>query len=100
MHGVAWNFGPLAAFPEGARHAIFAGILDAIPTHISGRFHADRHYRPWPDGANIGRRLMTKGHAVVGYDRDPKAVAALSGATAAQNLKTWLPSLSRPAPSG
>ena len=30
-------------------------------------------------GANIGRRLMNKGHKVVGYDRDPKAVAALDG---------------------
>ena len=34
-------------------------------------------------GANIGRRLMSKGHKVVAYDRDPKAVAALTGATGA-----------------
>jgi len=47
-------------------------------------------------GANIGRRLMTKGHAVVGYDRDPKAVAALSGATAAQNLKDLVAKLVAP----
>jgi 6-phosphogluconate dehydrogenase len=47
-------------------------------------------------GANIGRRLMNKGHAVVGYDRDPKAVAALSGATPAQNLKDLVAKLSAP----
>ena len=35
-------------------------------------------------GANIGRRLMSKGHQVVGYDREPKAVAALDGATGAR----------------
>jgi 6-phosphogluconate dehydrogenase len=46
-------------------------------------------------GANIGRRLMTRGHAVVGYDRDAKAVAA-SGATAAQNLKDLVAKLSAP----
>src|SRR5580658_1019243 len=47
-------------------------------------------------GANIGRRLMNKGHTVVGYDRDPKAVAALSGATAAQNLKDLVAKLAAP----
>ena len=34
-------------------------------------------------GANIGRRLMSKGHAWWRYDREPKAVAALTGATGA-----------------
>ena len=38
-------------------------------------------------GANIGRRLMKKGHQVVAFDREPKAVAALSGATGASSLK-------------
>jgi 6-phosphogluconate dehydrogenase len=47
-------------------------------------------------GANIGRRLMSKGHVVVGYDRDPKAVTGLSGATAAQNLKDLVAKLSPP----
>src|SRR5580704_16298454 len=47
-------------------------------------------------GANIGRRLMNKGHAVVGYDRDPKAVAGLTGATGAQNLKDLIAKLSPP----
>ena len=31
-------------------------------------------------GANIGRRLMEKGHKVVAFDREPKAVAALDRA--------------------
>jgi 6-phosphogluconate dehydrogenase len=47
-------------------------------------------------GANIGRRLMSKGHTVVGYDRDPKAVAGLSGATGTQNLKDLVGKLSSP----
>jgi 6-phosphogluconate dehydrogenase len=47
-------------------------------------------------GANIGRRLISKGHAVVGYDRDPKAVAGLSGATGAQDLKNLIGRLSVP----
>jgi len=47
-------------------------------------------------GANIGRRLMSKGHAVIGYDRDPKAVAGLTGATGAQNLKDLIGKLSAP----
>ncbi|HVZ28607.1 MAG TPA: decarboxylating 6-phosphogluconate dehydrogenase [Rhizomicrobium sp.] len=47
-------------------------------------------------GANIGRRLMGKGHTVVGYDRDAKAVAGLSGATGAANLKDLVTKLSPP----
>ena len=48
-------------------------------------------------GANIGRRLMAKGHTVVGYDRDAKAVAALTGATgAASDLKDMVAKLSSP----
>ena len=35
-------------------------------------------------GANIGRRLMGKGHKVVAYDREPKAVAALPDGRSAQ----------------
>ncbi len=31
-------------------------------------------------GANIGRRLMSRGHAVVGFDASPEAVKALVGA--------------------
>jgi len=31
-------------------------------------------------GANIGRRLMSRGHAVVGFDASPEAVKALEGA--------------------
>src|ERR1700691_174075 len=46
--------------------------------------------------ANIGRRLMNKGHAAVGYDRDPKTVAGLTGATGAQNLKDLIAKLSPP----
>ena len=46
-------------------------------------------------GANIGRRLMTRGHAVVGYDHDPKAIAA-SGAAPAQDLKDLIAKLERP----
>ena len=45
-------------------------------------------------GANIGRRLMGKGHAVVGFDRDAKAVAGLTGATGAANLKDLVAKLS------
>src|SRR6201994_4447653 len=47
-------------------------------------------------GANIGRRLMGKGHTVVGFDRDVKAVAALTGATGAANLKDLVAKLSPP----
>ncbi len=44
-------------------------------------------------GANIGRRLMKKGHKVVAFDRDPKAVAALTGATGAASLKEMVEKL-------
>jgi 6-phosphogluconate dehydrogenase len=47
-------------------------------------------------GANIGRRLMGKGHMVVGYDRDAKAVAGLSGATGAADLKDLVGKLEAP----
>ena len=36
-------------------------------------------------GANIGRRLMTCGHTVVGYDASPAAVKALEGAVGKYN---------------
>ncbi len=47
-------------------------------------------------GANIGRRLMAHGHSVVGYDRDPKAVAALGGAGAATGLADVVAKLTAP----
>ena len=47
-------------------------------------------------GANIGRRLMTKGHMVVGYDRDPKAVAAMAGAQAAASPADMVAKLTAP----
>ncbi|MGH6873112.1 MAG: phosphogluconate dehydrogenase (NAD(+)-dependent, decarboxylating) [Rhizomicrobium sp.] len=37
-------------------------------------------------GANISRRLMAKGHEIVGFDRDAKAVSALDHATPARSL--------------
>ena len=47
-------------------------------------------------GANIGRRLMGKGHKVVAFDREPKAVAALTGATGAASLKELVEKLTPP----
>ena len=47
-------------------------------------------------GANIGRRLMQRGHSVAAYDRDPKAVAALQGATGASSLKDMVGKLAAP----
>ena len=47
-------------------------------------------------GANIGRRLMNHGHNVVGYDRDPKAVTALTGAQGASSLKDLVEKLEAP----
>src|SRR5215475_8455992 len=47
-------------------------------------------------GANIGRRLMKNGHQVVAFDRDPKAVAALSGAVGASSLKELVDKLGAP----
>jgi 6-phosphogluconate dehydrogenase len=47
-------------------------------------------------GANIGRRLMKKGHAVVGYDASPEAVKGLEGATAASSLEDVVAKLAAP----
>jgi 6-phosphogluconate dehydrogenase len=47
-------------------------------------------------GANIGRRLMSKGHKVVGYDRDPKAAQGMAGAEAASDLKDMVARLAAP----
>ena len=47
-------------------------------------------------GANIGRRLMSKGHRVVAFDREPKAVAALTGAAGATSLKDLVEKLETP----
>jgi 6-phosphogluconate dehydrogenase len=47
-------------------------------------------------GANIGRRLMSKGHKVVAFDREPKAVAALTGATGVASLKDLVEKLEAP----
>ncbi|HWY61951.1 MAG TPA: decarboxylating 6-phosphogluconate dehydrogenase [Rhizomicrobium sp.] len=47
-------------------------------------------------GANIGRRLMSNGHKVVGYDRDPKAAAAMAGAETASSLKDMAARLAGP----
>ena len=47
-------------------------------------------------GANIGRRLMSKGHTVAAYDREPKAVAALTGAQGASSLKDLVAKLAAP----
>ncbi|MES2293386.1 MAG: decarboxylating 6-phosphogluconate dehydrogenase [Pseudomonadota bacterium] len=47
-------------------------------------------------GANIGRRLMSKGHKVVAFDREPKAVAALTGAAGAASLKELVEKLETP----
>jgi 6-phosphogluconate dehydrogenase len=47
-------------------------------------------------GANIGRRLMSKGHKVVAFDREPKAVAALTGAAGATSLKDLVEKLETP----
>ncbi|HEY5083137.1 MAG TPA: decarboxylating 6-phosphogluconate dehydrogenase [Rhizomicrobium sp.] len=47
-------------------------------------------------GANIGRRLMKKNHKIVAYDRDPKAVKALEGATGVFSLKEMVEKLETP----
>jgi len=47
-------------------------------------------------GANIGRRLMSKGHTVAAFDREPKAVAALAGASGAASLKDLVEMLKPP----
>ena len=38
-------------------------------------------------GANIGRRLISQGHQVVGYDASAAAVKGLEGATGATSLE-------------
>ncbi len=47
-------------------------------------------------GANIGRRLMQKGHQVVGYDAFPQAVKGLEGATGATSLQDLVAKLEAP----
>lgn len=49
-------------------------------------------------GANMSRRLARNGHKVTGYDRDPKAAAALAefGIAAAGSLKELVDALSAP----
>ncbi|HEX3755658.1 MAG TPA: decarboxylating 6-phosphogluconate dehydrogenase [Rhizomicrobium sp.] len=47
-------------------------------------------------GANIARRLMSGGHSVVAYDRDPKAVTALDGTTGVASLEEMVAKLSPP----
>ena len=47
-------------------------------------------------GANIGRRLISRGHRIVAFDRDPKAVTALAGATGAASLKEMVEKLDAP----
>jgi 6-phosphogluconate dehydrogenase len=47
-------------------------------------------------GANIGRRLMSRGHAIVGFDADAKAVTALEGATPAASLEEVVQKLDAP----
>lgn len=47
-------------------------------------------------GANIARRLMKNGHAVVGYDASPEAVKGLEGATAAGSLEDVVKKLAAP----
>ena len=47
-------------------------------------------------GANIGRRLMSRGHQVVGYDASPAAVKALEGATGATSLEDAVAKLAPP----
>jgi len=47
-------------------------------------------------GANIGRRLMSKGHKIVAFDRNPQAVTALAGAIGASSLKEMVEKLDTP----
>jgi 6-phosphogluconate dehydrogenase len=47
-------------------------------------------------GANIGRRLMQGGHAVVGYDAAPEMTAKLEGATPAADLAGLVKALAPP----
>lgn len=47
-------------------------------------------------GANIARRLMKNGHAVIGYDAAPEAVKGLEGATGASSLQDVVAKLASP----
>ncbi len=47
-------------------------------------------------GANIARRLIKKGHEVVAFDRTPKVVKALEGATGANSIKDLVDKLQAP----
>jgi 6-phosphogluconate dehydrogenase len=47
-------------------------------------------------GANIGRRLMSCGHTVVGYDANPAAVKSLEGAVGAASLEDMVRKLDAP----
>ena len=47
-------------------------------------------------GANIARRLMARGHAVVGHDRDAAAMASLTGAGSAASLAALVKTLAAP----
>jgi len=47
-------------------------------------------------GANIARRLIKRGHKVVAFDRTPKVVKALEGATGADSLKDLVDKLDAP----
>jgi 6-phosphogluconate dehydrogenase len=47
-------------------------------------------------GANIARRLMKNGHAVIGYDASAEAVRALEGATGAASLEDMVQKLAPP----
>ena len=47
-------------------------------------------------GANIARRLMKSGHAVVGYDASAAAVKALTGAAGASSLEDMVKQLAAP----
>src|SRR4051812_11195173 len=47
-------------------------------------------------GANIARRLMKNGHAVVGYDHSADAVKKLEGATGATSLEDVVAKLTAP----
>jgi 6-phosphogluconate dehydrogenase len=47
-------------------------------------------------GSNIAKRLMSHGHDVVAFDRDAKAVAALSGASGATSLQDMVRKMASP----
>lgn len=47
-------------------------------------------------GANIARRLMSRGHEVVGYDANPASVKGLEGATGASSLEDMVSKLKAP----